>query len=156
MQNRWLKLKAFTLSEMIVVLLVTTIVVGMAFAVLRLVQGQMQGIGADYEKNTEMNLLRQSLWVDFNCFNKIRLDPSKEVLTFFNELEEVTYEFKNGQIIKQKDTFNIKLYTTKFYFDNTPRTFGEIDAIDLQSIKEYGSQRVFVFKKNVAATYMNL
>ena len=51
------KISAFTLNEMLVVLLVTTIVVSMGFAVLQLVQQQMGGIDRNYERNTELNLL---------------------------------------------------------------------------------------------------
>ena len=38
------KIQAYTLSEMIVVLILTSIVVGMAFSVLTLVQKHMSGI----------------------------------------------------------------------------------------------------------------
>ncbi len=155
MKNRWVKIKSFTLNEMIVVLLITTIVVGMAFAVLNLVQSQMNGIGKNYGKNTELNLLRQSLWVDFNRFNRVVYDGKKEELTFSNELETTIYTFEEDRIIKDKDTFDIKLHTRKFYFNSVARMFGEIDALDIQSTKEYGGQRLFVYKNNTAATYMN-
>ncbi|MEM9650388.1 MAG: prepilin-type N-terminal cleavage/methylation domain-containing protein, partial [Bacteroidota bacterium] len=59
------KLRAFTLSEMLVVLLLTVIVVGLAFSVLNLVQRQMSGIESNYARNTAFDQLKQSLWVDF-------------------------------------------------------------------------------------------
>jgi len=65
------KIKAFTLNEMLVVLLITAIVVGMSFAVLSLVQQQMHGIDGNYKKNTAFNLLKQSLWFDVISFDRL-------------------------------------------------------------------------------------
>ena len=51
------KVQAFTLSEMIVVLIITSIVIGMAFSVLRLVQKHMGGIQDNFNRSTELNRL---------------------------------------------------------------------------------------------------
>ena len=156
MLNRFKKINAFTLNEMLVVLLITVIVVGMAFAVLNLVQGQMNSITGNYNKNTEINLLRRALWIDFNTYNKVVVHLKRDELQFVNELQVITYQLLEDKIIREKDTFNIKPHTIKYYLSTVPRTSGEIDAMDLSSDKKSGSQRVFVFKNSVAVTYMNL
>jgi len=155
MKNRLNKIKAFTLSEMIVVLLITTIVVGMAFAVLNLVQQQMQGIQNNYEKNTGLNLLRQSLWIDFNQFEYARYDSKNGVLHFSNEIDNNTYRLEEELIIKERDTFRIKWESQTFYFENTEQSNGRIDALDFRTTKEYGGRQVFVYRNNSANTYMN-
>ncbi|MBD1261981.1 prepilin-type N-terminal cleavage/methylation domain-containing protein [Maribacter polysiphoniae] len=155
MRNRVRKIKAFTLSEMIVVLLITTIVVGMAYSVLNLVQKQMNGIERNYEKKTDLNLLRQSLWIDFNRYDRVFYSAKSGELSFVNELGAMNYTVSGNLIIKEKDTFNINWEVQKFLFENKERSFGEIDAIYFETTKEFGSQPLFVNKTNSATTYMN-
>lgn len=149
------KIHAFTLSEMLVALLITTIVVGMAFSVLNLIQKQMQGIEGNYERNTELNLLRQSLWIDFNRSNRIGYDEGKQELYFFNEIKSVTYQLYENQIIKEKDTFHLQWEVQKFYFENSAISTGEIDALEFKTSKAYGNRPLFVYKTNSANLYMN-
>lgn len=149
------KIKAFTLNEMLVVLLITAIVVGMAFSILNLVQRQMHGIEGNYERNTELNLLKQSLWIDFNQFDGIWYLEEKNELLFTNELKEIKYSIKEKMVIKELDTFHIQLTASDFYFKGDLQKKGEIDALNIQTAEKYGSQRVFVFKKNAAISYLN-
>ena len=155
MKDKLKKIKAFTLSEMIVVLLITTIVVGMAFSVLNLVQRQMNGIERNYEKNTELNLLRQSLWIDFNRNDRVFYDQKSGELSFINGLGKLNYLIGENLIVKDKDTFRLKWETQKYYFANEEKSFGEIDAIDFRTTKEFGSQKLFVYKSNSSTSYMN-
>ncbi|MFS4469624.1 type II secretion system protein J [Maribacter sp. 2210JD10-5] len=149
------KVRAFTLSEMIVVLLLTAIVVGISFSVLNLVQRQMGSIENIYEVKSEANNLRQSLWMDFSTHSYIFYDAKNKQLNVSNELGSKQYAFTGNLLIKEKDTFNIKVESLQFYFDNEPIEHGELDAIELVTSKETGNQRIFVYKDNSTATYMN-
>ena len=148
------KIKAFTLSEMLVVLLITTIVAGMAFSVLTLVQRQMQGIANNYESNTELNLLRQALWIDFNRCNQAFYKAPGELL-LVNALESKVYRFEKELVIRDKDTFYTAVAQKQFYFANTKVTQGEVDGLDLNISGGQGEQRIFVFKRNTASNFMN-
>lgn len=154
-RQRIKELPAFTVNEMLVVLLLTTIVVGMAFAVLQLVQQQMHGIDRNYEQSTELNLLRQSLWVDFNQSDGIWYDDQANTLLFTNEINEVTYQLLEDRIVKDRDTFQIALKGQAFFFRGITKAQGEIDALDFSTEKRHGAQRLFVFKKNAATSYLN-
>ncbi|WP_411032221.1 hypothetical protein [Spongiimicrobium sp. 3-5] len=149
------RIKSFTLSEMIVVLLITTVVVGLAFAVLNLVQKQMDGISANYNKTMEVDRFRQLLWIDFNRFDLVVFNHTTNHLSFTNALETKVYEFYDDKVVKDLDTFRIGLSDKVFYFDNTLRPYGEVDALNLTTTKEYGGQQLFVYKKNAATAYMN-
>lgn len=149
------RVKAFSLSEMMVVLLLTTIIVGMAFSVLRLVQKQMGSIEEIYEVKSEANKLRQSLWVDFNRYSYIKYEAKNETLTFHNEMGTKQYKLLENQMVAEKDTFDIKLETYAFYFNNIKTYDGEVDAIELKTSKETGHQQLFVYKDNAADTYVN-
>lgn len=149
------KIKAFTLNEMLVVLLITSLVVGMAYSVLRLVQIQMQGISSNYEQNTELNLLRQSLWIDFNQSDRVWFDTSTNELLLTNGLKETNYSFQDVGVIKDRDTFFIKIASMDRYFNGRKSSIGEIDALDLYTSKEERVQRIFVSKRNAATSYIN-
>ena len=149
------KVKAFTLSEMVVVLILTAIVVGLAFSVLSLVQKQMGAIQSNYSSNLELNKLETSLWLDFNRYSKITFDDDDNVMKFSTALDSITYQFQEKNIIKGRDTFPVSLKNKHFFFDGASIENGAVDALRLEFNKDSQNQMLFVFKSNDAALYMN-
>ncbi|GAA3614526.1 prepilin-type N-terminal cleavage/methylation domain-containing protein [Flavivirga amylovorans] len=149
------KIQAFTLSEMIVVLILTSIVIGLAFSVLSLVQKHITGIQSNFIHNTEINKLEQSLWIDFNRYTKIEYDALQDEIKFSNHIDSLHYQFHETYIIKNRDTLNIQLQNKLFFFDGDIIESGLIDAIKLQTSKLFQSQKLFVFKKNDATPFIN-
>ncbi|MFD2916845.1 PulJ/GspJ family protein [Psychroserpens luteus] len=149
------KLNAFTLSEMIIVLILTSVVVGLAFSVLTLVQKQMLAIQNNYNKSLELNKLETSLWLDFNRYSKISYNEIEDELKFSTEIESVVYKFHQGNIIKDRDTFAIQLLNKQIYFDGELSDDSSIDAIKLETTKAFQNQKLFVYKSNDATLYMN-
>ena len=148
------KLNSFTLSEMLVVLLLTTFVVGISFSVLQLIQKQMHGIEGNFEQRTEYNLLYQSLWINFNQYDGVWYNADLNQLTFVNEINTLEYKISETYVTKQKDTFFIKIDRPQFFFKGKPQSFGEIDAMDFFIAAEGSKRRFFVFKKNAATSYL--
>ncbi|MEQ5791608.1 prepilin-type N-terminal cleavage/methylation domain-containing protein [Muricauda sp. NFXS6] len=148
------KIKGFTLQEMLVVLLLTALVVGMAFSVLRLVQVQMNGISSNYTKSTEMRLLKQSLWVDFNQHDRVWYDQGNKELLLANEMDEARYQFQKDMVVKERDTFFVEIKELRPYFNGNGILGGEMDALDLYTGASQ-SGRLFVFKRNSATSYIN-
>lgn len=149
------KTEAFTLSEMIVVLILTSIVVGLAFSILTIVQNHMKAIQKNLDFTMELNKLEQSLNLDFNRFSKIEYDDLNGVLLFSNEMDSKNYVFRENYIVKDLDTFQIELSNKQFYFDGIATTAGYIDAVKLETSKTTQNQRLFVFKRNDATLYMH-
>tara|TARA_R110002096_G_C14628966_1_gene724740 strand:- start:1349 stop:1813 length:465 start_codon:yes stop_codon:yes gene_type:complete len=149
------KIQAFTLSEMVVVLILTSIVIGIAFSVLTLVQKHMSGIQNNFNKNTELNKLEQSLWLDFSRYSNIRYDDLEQIVIFKNEIDSTIYQFRETFIIKEIDTFNIQLQNTQVFFDGNNVKQGNMDAIKLETTKVFQNQTLFVFKENDATLYIN-
>lgn len=139
---------------MMVVLVITTVVVVMAFAVLNLVQRQMGSIETIYAIKTDINQLRQSLWIDFSRYDYIAVDQKSNQIFFSNELEGRQYEIINGNSIRTEN-LEMKFESIEFYFDNQKVVQGEIDAISIITSKDTGQQEVFVFKQNTPVTYIN-
>ncbi|WP_321827250.1 prepilin-type N-terminal cleavage/methylation domain-containing protein [Maribacter dokdonensis] len=148
------KIKAFSLQEMMVVLVITTVVVGMAFAVLNLVQRQMGSIETIYAIKTDINQLRQSLWIDFSRYDYIAVDQKSNKIMLSNELESRQYEIINGSSIRTEN-LEMEFESIEYYFDNQKVVQGEIDAISIITSKDTGHQEVFVFKQNTPVTYIN-
>jgi hypothetical protein len=149
------KISAFTVGEMVVVLILTSIVVGLAFSVLSLVQKHISGIQNNFINTTELNKLEQSLWLDFNRYSKIKYNHLDEELIFTNALDSISYQFYDTYIIKAQDTFYIPLQLKTLFFKGNPMNSGEIDAMKIETTKIMQNQKLFVFKKNDATSFIN-
>jgi hypothetical protein len=148
------KLKSFTLSEMMVVLVITVIVVGLTFSVLNLIQKQMWIVERNFEEGTQANLLRQSLWIDFSRFPELNYNSELDILEAATPLESVSYKFDEKWIIKEQDTFFLQLKQKTFYFDGKLKTSGAIDAVELNFLQDKKENTIMVFQRNTASEYM--
>ena len=148
-------IKAFTLSEMIVVLIITSIVVGLAFSVLSLVQKQMGAIKQNFNKNTTLNILETTLWLDFNTYPNIQFNVYEETLKMYSEIDSTTYRFTKDFIVKDLDTFAIEIEKKTWYFNGKQIEDGVLDAIKLEASKTFQNQKLFIYKKNDAIPFMN-
>ncbi|WP_420571659.1 hypothetical protein [Kordia sp.] len=149
------KIKAFTLSEMVIVVLLTVIVAGIAFSVLQLVQKHMYAIQTNFQNSSNITLLEQSLYIDTNRSNHIQYDESESTLHFISEIDTVSYKFEATHIQKATDTFNVAVTDKLFYFKGETTRSSRVDAFKLTTDKEFKSKSIFIFKRNTANTYMN-
>ena len=62
------KIKAFTLSEMLVVLVISSIVIAAAFLILTMVQKQFMVVQKNINNKQEINFFERLLWRDFNTY----------------------------------------------------------------------------------------
>lgn len=144
------KIKSFTLSEMLVVLIITAIVVGMAFSVLTLVRKQVNILKLNSEDETEIELLKSKLFIDFNSFSEVNYSENKQIF-FKNEIDSTFYIIKDNFIIENQDTLTKKLNTVKAFYKNKIVTQGKIDAIEVDIEKNKKTKEsIFIFKMNDA------
>lgn len=149
------KIKSFTLSELLVVMIITAIVVGMAFSVLRLVQKQISSIQKNYEKSSKLSLFEQKIWQDFNEYNEINYNEREMSLVFQSEADTVKYAFSDEYIIREKDTVKVQLRIEKLLFQGKIIKEGNVDAITISGEKELPEYKLFVFKQNDLTQIMN-
>ena len=144
------KIKSFTLSEMLVVLIITSIVVGIAFSVLNLVRKQVAKLQSDTDKNIQYDLLKNRVTFDFYKFNDIKVLDNNQIL-FKSEIDSSFYEFKDDLLIVKQDTIAKNLKEVKFWYNNSEVSIGKIDAVNLVIEETKGVFRsVFVYKNNDA------
>ncbi|WP_163408503.1 PulJ/GspJ family protein [Flavobacterium ajazii] len=149
------KLKSFTLAELIVVMIITAIVVGMAFSVLRIVQKQIHTIQNNFEKTSTLVLFEQKLWQDFNEPHTISYDKDRQVLTMMSEIDTITYSFQEKFSLRNRDTIKLKITPDKAFFRGKEIKSGPIDALSVVAETELPDYRIFVSKKNDLTLFMN-
>lgn len=149
------KLKSFTLAELLVVMIITAIVVGMAFSVLRLVQKQIYAIQTNFDKTSTLALFEQKLWQDFNEPHTIIYDSQKQILVMTSEIDTVTYSFQEKFTMRNLDTIKLKINPNKIFFKGKEIKSGTIDAITLFAETELPDYQIFVSKKNDLTLFMN-
>ena len=148
MDNANYKIKAFTLSEILVVIVISTIVVGLAFTVLGIVQKNMKNIESNYTYQTSLQSLEVSLSIDFNRYTAVNWNPNEKVLLFSSPIQNKTYQFYKDSIVTSTNTFRVKTKISDFFFEGKPISTGTIDAVKLTFENTNDLYKMFVFKHN--------
>ncbi len=142
------KIPAFTLTEIMVVIVISTIVAGLAFTVLGVVQNNMRSISDNYEKRLKIESLETALTIDLNSFSSASWDPIENKLKVFSPIGERVYQFYSDSIVTDIETYPIKVAQKMFYFEGKSVPSGGIDAIRLHFDKKQESHYLFLFKYN--------
>jgi hypothetical protein len=149
------KIKSFTLSELLIVMIITAIVVGMAFSVLRLVQKQIHTIQKNFDRTSTLALFEQKLWQDFNEPHSITYNDQKQMLVLLSEIDTITYSFQDQYALRNRDTIPLQLTIQKVLFNGRKVQNGTIDAINLSAATTLPDYEIFVSKKNDITFFMN-
>ena len=148
------KIRSFTLSELLVVLVLTAIVVGLAFGVLRLVQKQLKVIDKNFLKQTELLLFEQRLCHDFNTSSHIIFE-SKRRLKILSENDTTVYNFDKTFVLINEDTLKLKITIRKALFNGQNIADGVTDAISLSAEEEMPKYNIFVSRRNDVNVMIN-
>ena len=150
MQNN--KVQSFTLSELLVVMIITVIVVGLAFSVLNLVQKQIHGIRKNFDKTTELALFEQQLYQDFNNSNSIVYQENKIHIT---GLDTVSYTVYGDYSLRNNDTIPLRLQIIRTYLSGKEVKKGNIDGLLLSAEQEIPDYSIFVSGERDASNLIN-
>lgn len=148
------KLPAFTLSEMMVVLVLSAIVISIAMVVLNLVQKQIAGVNRQFTVNKEIQQLELALWRDMNLGNVWYDDKRGEIL-IYSFKDTVRYHFTHNYALRNDDTLNVEVLDYQIFSDGYKIKGNKVDAISLRINKSGQQRNLFVFKPNAADYYMN-
>ncbi len=149
------RIKSFTLPELLVVIILTAIVVGMAFSVLRLVQQQIRAIETNFEKTSSLALFEQRFWQDFNETNSVAFNLKENRLLMESEMDTVVYSFQDNYILRNTDTIKLQLAANKLFFKGKEVQEGTIDAVSFYGKAELPDYEIFVSRKNDLTYTMN-
>ncbi|MBO6881084.1 hypothetical protein [Winogradskyella sp.] len=149
------KVKSFTLNEMVIVMIITAIVAGLAFTVLSLVQRHMWSIQQNFNLNTEFNRLEEALWIDTNNYNAMHYSANENTIKFRTSLDSITYHFQLDYVLRDRDTFHMKIEHKELFFNGEQTSKGKVDAIRLELSKKYKDQQLFIYKISDAKQLMD-
>ena len=147
------KIQSFTITEMLVVMILTAIVISIAILVLNLVQKELKGIQINFKNNTELRTLEQALWSDFNK-NDIVFDAKNNQLICSLPIDTTYYKFTENYVLRNKDTLKISIEQKVFFLD-MKETLTSVDAIEIKLSKEFQNKQLFIYKTKGASYYMN-
>ncbi len=154
MQKPNKKIKAFTIAEMLVVLVVSAIVIALAMIVLGLVQQQIRIISNNYDEQTEIRLLERTLLNDFNK-HKLYYNNNRKELTCISEIDTINYIFSSDFVKRNNDTLTLPIIDIVVFLEGDVIKNNEIDALELQLSKKITEKTIFISKTKDAAYYLN-
>lgn len=147
------KVPAFTLTEMLVVMAITAIIAGLAFAIITLFTKNMQGIDNNYSKGTKRSLFTDQLTVDFNRYHTIAYDPLSRELIFKNPLDSISYIWEENWVLREKDTVLNLPTDIELYNEGEKETAGNTDAIKIK-FGEKEEDFIFIFQSKDAYSHI--
>lgn len=148
------KLNSFTLAELLIVMLLTAIVVGLAFTVLRLVQKEIIGFQKHLDNQVALALFEQKLWQDFSEHPYVEYHAAEQQLLLVSETDTTRYFFRES-LLRNTDTIQPKLLLRKLFFQGKEVSEGPVDAISLSGETHLPNHNVFVSKRNDVTFFMN-
>ena len=144
------KLNSFTLSEMLVVLIITAIVVGLAFSVLSIVRRQVHKLQSDTDQRVKYDMIKSKLFLDFNKYPNA-YHSGDDTFLFKSEIDSTIYIIKDNQIVSNQDTLIKNVKEAQFFYKNSQVEKGKIDAIKfIIEEKREVFKSIFVYKYNDA------
>lgn len=141
------KIESFTLSEVLVVLVVTAIVVAIAFSVLRLTTQQYAAINARYKERAEIQKLEQRLYTDINTMNEVSWNAKERKLLVKNKERSVTYDWTTDYLIRNTDTVSYNTKEIRLFYKGVEVGEGVIDGLEIELLRTGQPIRLFVSRK---------
>ena len=152
--NRRHKISAFTLGELLYVMVISSIVVTLSFLALDNVQRQIRSINTTFEKQQKILKLERLLTMDlYNMEGSF--DVVNNQLVFQNTKEAIGYQFKDSWIVRKEDSLELSVSLKKFYLEGEEVLSGQFDAMQLGFSDTYNQQGFFLYRKHDASYYMN-
>ena len=139
-------IKAFTLTEIMVVLGLASIVAGIAFSVLNLVQKNSHSIANNYALHTEIQSLEVALTIDFNRYTQVAWNSNQGTLIASSPLGKEQYQFYTDSIVTSIHTYAVITKNKLFYYQGNRVTSGAVDAIEITFEHTSDIHRTFVYR----------
>ena len=141
------KIPAFTLSEILVVLAITSIVIALAFTVLNLITKQFTVMRTRYEERTEVTKFKQRLLFDFEKGSDVSWNERQQELAITIKEEIVSYEFASDYVLRDRDTIPFTVQNTQFYYKGEEIEEGVVDGLEVTMIIRGNTVRFFVSRE---------
>lgn len=148
------RLQSYTISELLVVLVITSIVVGIAFSVLNLTRRQIEKINRNKEFETQIKQAELKLSIDINSFSEAKIEGKNLFLK--RETDSIEYQISDDKLIVSQDTLLTNIVKLNYFYKGQEINNGTFDAckITIES-KKNKDTTIFVYKINDAVKDFN-
>lgn len=150
-----IKIKAFTLLELLVVMVLTIIVTAIAFNAYLIMQQQYISFKSRQNKVLDFQFFNTVLAKDFQSEGLIKRDGQQVI--FYQPVHNIIYDFDENKILrsqqtitKNKDTISFDHKGFKTYFQSDIVNKGLIDSMVL-SIDFFRTSQQLIFKKKYSS-----
>jgi len=147
------KLKAFTLLEMIVVMILTLLVSGIAFQAYQIVAKQYYSFRISMKRNNELLLFERTLLQDISGAEYVQ--KTQEGIECVLPDRNISYNFENDYVLRAitvPDTFFLKVENdSAFFFSKKNISIGDIIQKLSFSIIIEGEKLDYTFAKTYGA-----
>lgn len=123
-------LKGYTLSEMVIVMLTTTIIISFCFGVLQYLNRTFHTYEATLNLLSQQERIEDLIFHDMDQFENILIKPPNRIV-FFNAIDTVHYQFNPNSLIREQDTLLHHSFKINFYNYGQPVVLGWVDAIEI-------------------------
>jgi hypothetical protein len=143
------KTKAYTLYELLVVSVLTSLVIFFAMSLLNLLQKEFSVHQTKRQLAVEIRLFERTL---LNDLQRCEMEYFPEKATLLGNLRSgsVSYVFHKDFVTRNRDTFAVKVIDKSMYLDAVPIQSGSTDALDIA----YETRKIFLYRQNDATFYM--
>jgi len=148
------KIPAFTLNELMVVLLITVIAVGIALSVLRLVTGQLNRIQSDYQSQNELLHFQKQLKSDMDSAQELFYDEENEILSIIQNDNSIDYIFSQLLSTRQDNELLVTISNIELFYRGAQVDGGTIDALEFKLESQNKEVTVFEKLKTSARLYL--
>ena len=148
-----IKIQAFTLGELLVVMVISSIVVTLSFLALSTIQRQLRAIHATFEGQHTITQLERRLVMDLQ--ESRQSFKRGEVLVFQGVEDTVKYKLIEKRLVRQSDTLDISLEDIKLFYRGDSIATGTFDALEISFGNTYGERGFFIYKNNDASHFIN-
>lgn len=148
------KLKAFTLGELLVVMVVSSIVISETFLVLDMTRKLVNTMQENYEKKQAFHFFQTTFSRDFNL-NTAFYHVKEKRLNLLNTKDSIQYLFLDTMVLRNQDTFHVELGKIVLFLDGKIVTDKNTDAILIEASNSFTQQKMFVQQRKDAAYYIN-
>lgn len=147
------KITAFSLSELLIAILIAIIVMGFAFFTLRFVHQKFDLFTDRILTNTSFARIEKNIWQDIHHFPSVELDHENQLIRFSSPLERVDYHYSNTHIERGGQLILTSPNSLLFYYKGVLVNAGPIDAFELIIYTQEKSLSLFFFLPKSAQLY---
>lgn len=121
--------KAYTISELLVVMLTSIIIIGLCYTVLQFVMRQFYNYQSIFELSMQQEVAEDVLFKDF--FDHEHIIKENDFVVFYNSIDTIVYKISKENLIRGKDTLLYQTIQVNCFNLGEEVLSGPIDAIKI-------------------------